>query len=172
MCFINDILMTGNTEQDHLKTPREVLQRLDKHNVRVNKNKCQFLNSEVTYLGYTVSANGIQPIKNKVKAIRKAPPAANHRPLTNIFVPKTGISSMATALVQRWALILSEYQYNIKYIPSKENANADMLMRMLIDKPDSASPDEISSVCTLTVNELPVTSQHISEATHKDTTLA
>ena len=31
----------------------------------------------MTYLGHTVSANGIQPIQNKVEAIRKAPPPAN-----------------------------------------------------------------------------------------------
>ena len=37
MCFINDILVTGNTERDHLKTLEEVLQRLDNHNMRLNK---------------------------------------------------------------------------------------------------------------------------------------
>ena len=41
MCFIDDILVTGNTEWDHLKTLEEVLQRLDKHNVRLNKTKSQ-----------------------------------------------------------------------------------------------------------------------------------
>jgi hypothetical protein len=77
MCFIDDILVTGNTEWDHLKTLEEVLQKLDKHNVRLNKTQCQFMKSEVTYLGHTVSANGIQPIQNKVEAIRKAPPPVN-----------------------------------------------------------------------------------------------
>ena len=77
MCFIDDILVTGNTERDHLKTLEEVLQRLNKHNVRLNKTKCQFLKSEVTYLGHPVSANGIQPIQNKVEATRKAPPPTN-----------------------------------------------------------------------------------------------
>jgi len=62
--------VTGNIEQDHLKTLEEVLQRLDKHNVR--------LKSEVTYLGHTVSANGIQPIQNKIETIiKQAPPSAN-----------------------------------------------------------------------------------------------
>jgi len=44
--------------------------------------------------------------------------------------------------MQRWALILSGYQYKIEYIPSKENTNADMLSRLPVDKPDSASLDE------------------------------
>ena len=74
----------------------------------------------------------------------------NHRPLTKIFGPKTDIPSMAAARMQRWALVLSGYQCNIENIPSKENANADMLSKQPIDKPDSASPDEIASVCMLT----------------------
>ena len=35
MCFVDDILVTGNTEQDHLKTLEQVLQRLDQYNVRL-----------------------------------------------------------------------------------------------------------------------------------------
>ena len=50
MCFIGDILMTGNPERDHLKTLVEVLQKLDKHHVRLNKTKCQFLKSDMTYM--------------------------------------------------------------------------------------------------------------------------
>ena len=51
-CFIDDILVTGNTEQEHLKTLEEGLHRLDKHNVKWNRTKSQFLMSEVTYLGH------------------------------------------------------------------------------------------------------------------------
>ena len=69
---------------------------------------------------------------------------------------------MATARMQ---------QYNMEYIPSKKNANTDILSRLPVDKPGSASPDEIASVCMLTVNELP-TSQQIAEATRKATILA
>jgi len=73
----------------------------------------------------------------------------DHRPLTNIFGPKTGIPSMTAARMQRSPLVLPGYQYNIEYIPSKESANA--------------------SVCMLTSNEIPATSQQIAEATRKDT---
>jgi len=41
MCFIDDILVTGNTERGHLKTLEDVLQRLDKNNVRLSKTKCR-----------------------------------------------------------------------------------------------------------------------------------
>ena len=90
----------------------------------------------------------------------------DHRQLTKIFGPKTGIPSMAAARMQR-----CEYKYDIQYIPLKENANVDMLSRLPVDTPESASSDKIESVCMLTVNELPVTALQIAESTRKDTTL-
>ena len=77
MCFVDDILVTGNTEQEHLKTLEQVLQKLEQYNVRLNKAKCQFMKSQVPYMGHTVNANGIQHIQDKVEAIRKAPPPTN-----------------------------------------------------------------------------------------------
>ena len=42
-CFVDDILVAGNTEREQTKTLEEVLHRLDKRSVRLNKAKCQFL---------------------------------------------------------------------------------------------------------------------------------
>ena len=77
VCHVFRLRHSGNTEQEHLKTLEQVLQRLDQYKVRLNKTKCQFLKSQVQYLEHTVSANEIQPIQDKVKAIRKAPPPTN-----------------------------------------------------------------------------------------------
>ena len=40
---------------------------------------------------------------------------------------------MASARVQRWALILSAYDYNIAYKPGKQHCNADMLSRLPLE---------------------------------------
>ncbi|KAK2157540.1 hypothetical protein LSH36_189g04032 [Paralvinella palmiformis] len=72
MCFIDDILVG---KWDHLKTLKEVLQRLDKHNVGLNKTKFQFLKSEVTYLRHTYYAKFVpnlsivlHPLHDRLKA--------------------------------------------------------------------------------------------------------
>lgn len=46
---------------------------------------------------------------------RKFPLSTEHRPLTSIFGPHTGILSLAASHMQRWALLLSAHQYDIKY---------------------------------------------------------
>lgn len=45
----------------------------------------------------------------------------DHRPLTSIFGPKTGIPSLAASRMQRWALLLSAHQYEIRYRKSDQH---------------------------------------------------
>ena len=40
---------------------------------RVAKEKCAFQHCEVSYLGYMIDKNGLNPLKNKVEAIVNAP---------------------------------------------------------------------------------------------------
>ena len=54
----------------------------------------------------------------------------DHEPLMTILGQKTAIPTLTAAHMQRWALILSAYQYNIKYRESSDNANADAMSRL------------------------------------------
>ncbi|XP_049876804.1 uncharacterized protein K02A2.6-like isoform X1 [Pectinophora gossypiella] len=53
----------------------------------------------------------------------------DHKPLVTIFGPKQGIPSMAASRLQRWAVKLSAYTYDIEYVRSKDNG-ADGLSRL------------------------------------------
>ena len=54
----------------------------------------------------------------------------DHKPLERIFGPKTAIPSLAAMSLQRWAIILSVFDYSIRFVPSKHNAVADALWRL------------------------------------------
>ena len=75
--YMDDILVTGPTESDHLAALEEVLSRLEKAGLRLRKTKCQFMVSSVTYLGYTVDSEGLHPTPEKVRAITEAPSPRN-----------------------------------------------------------------------------------------------
>jgi len=47
-----------------------------------------------------------------------------------MFGPKKGIPPIAASRLQRWAIQVSAYQYDIKYRSSKQNANADAFSRL------------------------------------------
>ena len=43
VCYLDDILITGKTTEEHLKNLREVLRLLKLHNLRAKRSKCLFL---------------------------------------------------------------------------------------------------------------------------------
>ena len=54
----------------------------------------------------------------------------DHKPLVTILNPRKGISSLAAARLQRWALILASYQYEIEFKPTDKHNNADGASRL------------------------------------------
>lgn len=75
--FLDDILLSGPTEAEHLRTLEEVLQRLEDHGLRLKRQKCTFLEDEVMYLGHMIDRNGLRPVTEKVAAVQDAPPPTN-----------------------------------------------------------------------------------------------
>ncbi|XP_061584204.1 LOW QUALITY PROTEIN: uncharacterized protein K02A2.6-like [Cololabis saira] len=71
--FLDDILLSGPTETEHLKTLEEVLQRIEDHGLRLKRQKCSFLQNEVMYLGHMIDRNGLRPVTEKMAAIKDAP---------------------------------------------------------------------------------------------------
>ena len=75
--YIDDILVTGQTEEEHLRTLEEVSQHLDKAGMHLKKDKCIFMVDSVEYLGYRISKTGLHPTDEKVRAITQAPKPTN-----------------------------------------------------------------------------------------------
>ena len=74
---VDDILVSGANDNDHLRNLEEVLTRLAEAGLRLKKGKCVFMESQVTYLGHRVSKEGIQAMEDKVDAIANAPSPKN-----------------------------------------------------------------------------------------------
>ena len=71
--YLDDILVTGLSEEDHLLTLQKVLQRIESSGLRLKKNKCKFMVPSISYLGYKINAQGLYPLPEKMEAILKAP---------------------------------------------------------------------------------------------------
>ena len=52
--YIDDILITGGSKEDHLKTLALVLAQLDNVGIQLRKSKCEFMQESVTYLGHRI----------------------------------------------------------------------------------------------------------------------
>ena len=71
--YLDDILVTGHTTQEHLKSLEEVLRRLEEGGLIVKKSKCEFMVPSVQYLGHHIDTKGLHPLQEKVRAIEEAP---------------------------------------------------------------------------------------------------
>ena len=89
----------------------------------------------------------------------------DHCPLCKILGEKEGIPPLAAAQMQRWALVLSAYQYQIQHTPGKQNHLADCSSRL-------PSPhdnwDSIEKVHVVVTDQLPVLASQIAKATEHD----
>ena len=75
--YLDDVVVTGKTEEEHLSNLEEVLSRLERAGLRLNRSKSAFMLPCVEYLGHRISAEGIQPTQEKVRAVIQAPPPTN-----------------------------------------------------------------------------------------------
>ena len=71
--FIWMTSLSQETKQDHLAILEKILSRLENAGIRLKHCKCAFMLSSIDYLGHRVSADGLQPTKERVRAISEAP---------------------------------------------------------------------------------------------------
>ncbi|XP_054272632.1 uncharacterized protein K02A2.6-like [Macrosteles quadrilineatus] len=77
VAYLDDVIVGGSSRQEAYSRLELVLQRLSDYGVKVNESKCNFLQSQVEYLGYRLSAEGISPQVGILDAIRNAPEPTN-----------------------------------------------------------------------------------------------
>ena len=315
-CILDDIIVTGEDDDDHLRNLEAVLQRLRDAGMRVNRRKCSFFMSAVEYCGHGVSAQGLHKTPAKIDAIKQAPCPRNvselrsflglvnyyarflpslattlhplnsllqkgvewrwtdacktafntvkeqiaselvlthfdanlpvrvasdaspyglgavlshvmpsgeerpvafasrtlsaaernysqidkealgivwslkkfhaylygrsftlitdHQPLTAIFHPEKHLPAMTAARLQRYALFLAGFQYNIVFRKTAEHGNTDGLSRLPLSSssPPSIDTDDVEAFHISQFDNLPVTADQVRRATRQDVTLA
>jgi hypothetical protein len=72
LIYIDDVLIHTDTHERHLEALEQVLMRLHQHHLKINLDKCLFGDRQVSYLGFTLTPQGIKPAKAKLKVIKLA----------------------------------------------------------------------------------------------------
>ena len=73
LVIFDDIIIAAEEKNEHDDILLQVLLQARKSNIRFNVKKLQLKVTSIKYLGLIVSANGISPDKNMVKAVNKMP---------------------------------------------------------------------------------------------------
>lgn len=77
LCYLDDLLVTGSSTEEHLKNLGKVLSTLQAAGIKLHPSKCFFMQSSVEYLGHRIDKEGLHPVQSKVDAIEMAPAPTN-----------------------------------------------------------------------------------------------
>ena len=74
MVYLDDIVIYSESLEDHLEHLRKVLSKLREHQLYVKKEKCEFAEQEILFLGHKVNKGLVMMDERKVQAILDWPP--------------------------------------------------------------------------------------------------
>ena len=75
--YMDDIMIATKEIEDHLTTLKEVFARLVENKLELRLDKCEFLQTSVTYLGYKIDSRGITADDKGIESIRNFPIPTN-----------------------------------------------------------------------------------------------
>ena len=82
---IDDILITGKNDEEHLKNIEKVLEILNEVGATVNKTKCFFFADEIKYIRFLIDKNGIRINPRKIDPIINMPQTTNFKQLQSFL---------------------------------------------------------------------------------------
>ncbi|GBG68938.1 hypothetical protein CBR_g3637 [Chara braunii] len=70
LIYLDDILVYSRSLDEHVEHLRTILERLRHAKYKANRDKCEFAQQELEYLGHYVTPQGIRPLADKIEALR------------------------------------------------------------------------------------------------------
>ena len=113
--YLDDIIVFSKTPKEHIERLRGVFKKLSTAGLRLNLRKCEFFKSRITYLGHTVSKDGIETENKKVSTIQEWPIP---KPVTEV-----GSSLGSTNFYHKFILKYAQIAGTINQLVSGENVN-------------------------------------------------
>ena len=71
-CYFDDVVVYGKTQEEHDRNLKAVYERLQKHNVQLNRKKCKESVISLKFLGHTIDDQGIKMDKSQIQSILEA----------------------------------------------------------------------------------------------------
>ncbi|PNF18384.1 hypothetical protein B7P43_G12483 [Cryptotermes secundus] len=142
LVYMDDILIIGETLEEHNSKLRAVFEKLHESNLKIEPDKCEFLKEELSYLGHIVTAEGVKPDDKKIEAVVKFPIPQSQKDVKS-FLGLAGyyrkfiadFSAIARPLTN---LLKKENEWNWT---EKEQTSFDLLKIKLTNTPLLQYPD-------------------------------
>ena len=115
--YMDDILVFSNNEEDHKSHLREVFEILHNNDLKISLDKCEFMKTEIDFLGFSVSKEGLKPTKEKNIVITEFPEPTNSQQLRRFL----GMTNYYRHLIPNFASVAYNLTEFIKLNPKSKD---------------------------------------------------
>ena len=115
--YVDDLLIFSPDENQHRKDLSQVLGILEKADLRISLDKCSFFASELDFLGFTLSREGVKPSAQKLEAIQSFPQPNDSRSLRSFL----GMCNFYRHLIPHFASIVLPLTELAKHNPNSKS---------------------------------------------------
>ena len=137
LVFFDDILIYSSTLTEHLQHLRMVFEVLLKDEWKIKLSKCSFAQTQISYLGHTISAQGVGTDPKKVQAITDWPTPTNVKELRSFL----GLAGYYRKFVKRFGIISKPLtdllKKNVVFIWNPDHAKSFAALQKALSPPQS-----------------------------------
>ncbi|XP_043189707.1 uncharacterized protein K02A2.6-like [Amphibalanus amphitrite] len=122
--YLDDVIVTGGSRQEHDDHLQQVLRRLEDHNITLNRQKCKIGVTSVDFLGFTVTDGRISVSSERVQGLR------------SLAVPKSKKELQA---------VLGSLGFYCKFVPGYSTRVESLRRQLRKDAPEFAWTPEMDA---------------------------
>ena len=134
ICDIDDVMVFAESEKQHDERLHTVLDKLEKAGVTLNE-KCRFKETEVTFLGHIISAEGVKIDPKKIEAIKNMPRPQNITELRRFLGLINFVRKFAPSLAEKSKPLRELLKKEIQWTWEETQENAFQDMKATITSP-------------------------------------
>ena len=85
LVYLDDIIISSDNEEDHLKHVQRVIERLRKYNMKIKLSKCKFARTRIEYLSHIIENGELKTNPDKIIAVSNTPRPKNVKQLQSFL---------------------------------------------------------------------------------------
>ena len=101
LIYLDDVIVFLSTEEDHIHCLRVIFGQFLEHGLKLKPSKCHFLQDKIIFLGHQVSAQGMKPGTENLKAIAEMSPPTTYTRIRKF----TGMTGFFRQFIKGYAKI-------------------------------------------------------------------
>ena len=149
---IDDILVWGRTIEEHDQRLEQVLDRAKKIGLTLSADKCEFRRKEITYLGETLTQDGLRPDENKVKAIKDYARPESKQDVQRLLGMVNFIAKFAPKMSDVTAPLRELIKKGIEFHWLETHEQAFTKLKDMLTQPETLKYHDVTKSVTLQVD--------------------